>query len=107
MAGNGEDFAGGEGDIEARGDGRTSVQDVQNGLVTSLNSDDGSSSSQEDWVADETSSTEVSCDTEVLDDTSDGGHGGDISQHGVEVELTVGDGLTTLVDDGLLRERRA
>ena len=106
MAGNGEDFTGGEGDIEARGDGGTRVQDVQNSLVTSLNGDDGSSGSQEDRVADETSSTEVSCNTEVLDDTSVDGHGGDISQHRVEVELTVGDGYTTLVDDGLLREKR-
>lgn len=70
--------------------------------MTSLNGEDGGSSSQKNWVGDEASSTEVSCNTEVLNNTRVNSHDGNIGQDGVEVELTAGERYSTLVNDGLL-----
>lgn len=56
---------------------------------------DRASSGQENRVRKEDGTTEVGSDTDVLNDTSSGGHGGDIGERTVELELAVGDGCST------------
>ena len=56
-----------------------------------LNGQDRTSSSEESGVGNEDCTTEVGRDTDVLDDSSGSGHGGNISEGTAEVELAVGD----------------
>lgn len=97
---DGKDFTGGEWDVERLRDRATTVEDVEDGLVTSLNSQDGSGSRQQHWVGDEMCGTEVRSNSEVLDETGGSGHGWHIVQCIAKVELTGGQGGAALRRDG-------
>lgn len=60
-----------------------------------LDGQDGTSSSEENGVGNESCTTEVGTDTNVLDNSSGRSHGGNISEGTVELELAVGDWLFT------------
>lgn len=60
-----------------------------------LNGQDRASSGQQDGVRDEDSAAKVCGNSNVLDNTSSGSHGGNISEGTIELELAVGDGLST------------
>ena len=57
-----------------------------------LNGKDGASSSEENGVGEEGSTTEVGADTNVLNNTGGRGHSCNIGKGRGEVELAVGDG---------------
>jgi len=86
-ASNGKDFIGKKGEVERLGDGRCTLENVQNGTVARLNGHDGSGSSQDARVLDEVRSTQIGADANMLYDPCDGDHGRYISEGSRKVEF--------------------
>lgn len=80
-AGNGQNLRGSEGDVERLRDGRTALEDVQHGLVTRLDGEDGSGAREDAGVIDEMRSAKVGADADVLDDARERHHGRNIDEH--------------------------
>lgn len=85
---DGENFTWGEGYIKCRRD-RSSRdgKDVENGLVASLDCQDGCSGSEEDRVGQKRGTAEISHNADVFDDSCGSCHGLDGCQSRCEVEL--------------------
>lgn len=87
-------FAGRQWNVEGGRDGSSRVEHIEHGLVTSLDSQDGGSAGQEHGVRNKGSSSHVRRNADVLDDSGNSGHGGDISEYCVEVECASGHWLS-------------
>ena len=103
MGGEGEDSAGLESSVESGGNGLGAGCDTDEGLVTGLDSEDGTSGGQDVGGVDERSGTEVGRDTDGLKDTGGLDHGVGAGKGGVEVVLAWLDGLCTGSCDGGLK----
>jgi hypothetical protein len=103
--GEGKNLRGSERNIERSGDGGTRAgEDVEDGGVTSLNGQDGTGSIEDDGVSQQGSTTEVSGDTKILNNTSGGESGREIDQGRVKVELAVVDGRLPESLEGRLKQ---
>ena len=85
-ASNGKNFIGEKGEVERLGDGRSTLENVQNGTVSRLDRHDGSGSSQDARVLDEVRSTQICGDANMLYDPCDCDHGRYISEGSRKVE---------------------
>lgn len=92
LASNSQNLRWHEGNVECLGDSASLLKDVQQSRVTSLNRDDGRSSSEEERVGDKMCGSKVSRNTEILNDPRNLHHGANTRQRRVEVELAARDG---------------
>jgi len=97
----GQNLIRGESEIERLRDGGPSIENVQNRLVTSFDSQNRTGGGEEDGVGDEVCGSKVRGDTDIFHETSDVGHGRDIGQDTREIEPARIDGLTTKGSDTL------
>jgi len=87
---DGQDFIRGKGEIESARYGRSSSRkDVEDGIVTSFRTKDGSSRGEQSTIGQEDRTTNISTDTRSLDNTSSSSHRLDILQRGVKGELAI------------------
>lgn len=75
--------------IERLGNGGTTGQDVERGLMTSFDGEDRSSGDKVSLVGDQTSTSNVRADTNLLDQTSNIDGGCNVSSDGREIERAI------------------
>jgi len=102
---NSQDLIGGQRDIESLGDRSTSLaEDVEHSLVAGLHGEDGGSRIQQLGVIDESSTTEVSRNSNVLNDSCGSSECIGIGQCTVEVEVASGNGSRAYIRESAIQE---
>lgn len=95
-----EDCLGSKGSVKGRGGGGNSRGNADEGLMSSLDGEDRSSSAEDLGVGNKGSGTQVGRDTNALKDSSSGNHTLGVSE--AEVVLAGLDRLDTSLSDGAL-----
>jgi len=85
-AGNSKNLIGKKWDVKRLRDGRSSLEDIQNGVVARLDSHDGSGGSQDARILDEVRSTQIRADAHILYDPCDRDHGRNVNEGSRKVE---------------------
>ena len=87
---DGEDVRGCQCDIKALWDRSRATDNVEECLMAGFDGKNSRSSCQKVLVVDDIRASEVSCDTDVLDNTSDRGHCSHVGEHRLKVERAAG-----------------